>query len=126
MKNNIIKESNLKTTDTKEEKEAFDMDDISSFQPNKAASDDKKPFIATEIPLSNEFNLESKIPESDIKTETCAVPTDSRLLDLETKIREKEELLAKAVNPILKKRFEQALNDLKVEYENRRSELGLL
>lgn len=41
----------------------------------------------------------------------------AELQELETKIREKQDQFDKAVNPIIKKRFEQALNVLKAEYE---------
>lgn len=48
---------------------------------------------------------------------------DSILLDLENKIAEKQELYNKAVNPILKKRFEHAISELKTSYEQRKKEI---
>lgn len=44
------------------------------------------------------------------------------IIELENKIREKQEMVAKAVNPILKKRFEQSLSELKSEYEKKKKE----
>lgn len=46
------------------------------------------------------------------------------LVDIENKIKEKQELLSKALNPILKKRFSQAIADLQDEYEAKRKELS--
>lgn len=45
------------------------------------------------------------------------------LIELENKIREKQEMLSRSVNPILKKRFEQSLRELKSEYEKKSREL---
>lgn len=51
--------------------------------------------------------------------------TNPELQDLINKIKEKEVLLSKAANPILKKRFEQNLSELKTQFEKRKAELGL-
>lgn len=54
-------------------------------------------------------------------TDTVVPP---ELVELEQRIREKQEQVEKAVNPILKRRFEQALDSLKDEYERKRREHG--
>lgn len=49
---------------------------------------------------------------------------DEELKAIQKKLEEKEELLRKAANPILKKRFEQNVNELKKEYEERLKQLN--
>lgn len=46
------------------------------------------------------------------------------LIELENKIKEKQDMLDRAVNPILKKRFEQSLGELKAEHEKKKNELA--
>jgi len=68
------------------------------------------------------YSAESIVVPSGI-SEVENANQDSILLDLENKIAEKQELYNKAVNPILKKRFEHAISELKASYEQRKKEI---
>lgn len=67
-------------------------------------------------------------PDRAYESRTKAIDTasdflkSSECLELEQKIREKQEQFDKAVNPILKKRFEQALETLKAEHQKKLEE----
>ncbi|ELA42238.1 uncharacterized protein VICG_00637 [Vittaforma corneae ATCC 50505] len=72
----------------------------------------------------------ANIDESPTKPEQHAKLNDSKsellkspeILELEQKIKEKQEQFDRAVNPILKKRFEQALETLNAEYQRKLEE----
>ncbi|KAI4291626.1 hypothetical protein PAPHI01_0900 [Pancytospora philotis] len=92
---------------------------VSPTLPSRSeASKQEQPPIS-EQPLS---------PAADIVANALQMPvfqsTHPELLELENKIKEKQELLDKALNPILKKRFSQALDTLKEEYNAKKKELG--
>lgn len=54
----------------------------------------------------------------------AAMAMAPELLDLQGRIREREEAVERTLNPILKKRFQQALAELKEEYERKRKQYG--
>lgn len=68
--------------------------------------------------INQELNAHVKAPSEPSKE-----INDSILIDLMNKIKEKEEAVSKTLNPILKKRFEQVIVELKEEYEKRKKEL---
>lgn len=68
----------------------------------------------TEMVVSNEI-ISVKVEEDVNKEET-----DNQLLEIKNKIKEKKKLLENALNPILKKRFMQAIEELENEYEKKK------
>ncbi|KAM0680441.1 hypothetical protein GINT2_001501 [Glugoides intestinalis] len=87
------------TVNTTNKKKAGELDDFNVMETPEAYK--KKNDVLDELELI-----------ADIK--------NPELVELEEKIREKQDQFNKAVNPILKKRFEQALETLKAEYEKKK------
>lgn len=92
-------------------------------QPGKKQFNESDRALSTSE-LTTEKNLMVDNPQKGvdelIKEENESMNVkDPGLLELEEKIKEKKEQFEKAVNPILKKRFEQALETLKAELMER-------
>lgn len=79
------------------------------------------PIVANPPP---EDHRPSTVPHPHEEQEKAAPIVNAELVELEKKIAEKKELLEKALNPILKKRFSQAVADLMEEYEKKKRDLN--
>ena len=78
--------------------------------------------ILMEIEIKPQFS--EPVRQQSLEMPTFEEPINEDILEIEKKIKEKEELLNKTLNPILKKRFEQAISVLKEEYEKKKKEIG--
>lgn len=87
---------------------------VNSQTPTGELQKDHSGMAPTEVYIKQKDELDELELIPDIKS--------PELLELEEKIREKQDQFNKAVNPILKKRFEQALETLKAEYEKIKKE----
>lgn len=79
---------------------------------------------SSHIPVKTEIGSHPKSEKSIETNETSAAVEATRakspvLIELEAKIKEKEEQYEKTANPIVKKRLEQAIKELKEEYQSK-------
>lgn len=119
--NNIVIRENVGRKDTKDKMDKINkVDKIDKV--NKIDGFGNVDKIKENISIEENVNEILNIQNLEVKKED--IVEDSELLSIMQKIKEKEELLIKAANPILKKRFEQALNELKIAYEKKKSEIG--
>lgn len=112
---------------------SFDIVNLSTektIEPKKTAV---KLSLESSQPIVKDHIKRPESPINKIETEIKAAieiaqaePIDSELLEIQNKIKEKEDLLAKALNPILKKRFEQAISELRKEYERKKKRLTVV
>lgn len=95
-----------------------DIDMLAAEIENELIDNSNKVVLENDIEnILENINERSEINEKTVEIEKPKVlEKKPEILELEKKIKEKEEQLEKASNPILKKRFEQALETLKEEY----------
>lgn len=111
-----------RTTNILQPTEASDIPEASSrtAPPNRMHPQDSTAAQNARSPQASQIH---HAPDNE-ETSQIESRHHPELLELEAKIKEKQEMFDRAVNPILKKRFEQSLGELKAEYEKRKRELA--